>query len=343
MTPKLVLATRNRPRHVKDLLRYLAKFYPGSQIVVADGSHSDVQPVVGAICADARAALDITFQAYPAETPLFARLLSCIQGLDDDHLAMTADDDYPILETYAQAAHILASSDAVSTVVPFDVILNQDAADSISAVFSASRPIMDKTPARRVENFSKWSFATSYGVSRRATLIARYTALSQTYCPGFIDYQIGLEDCLEGCVAAMPDLGCIRTHSYQGAYLRPADRLVFLRKSSDALAIVDHIARRLTQNDTIDAPAAHKIAQKSMMNRIAELVGSGHRTRHGFATSSMFLDPIVQAQYDKFYALFEHGTQARAAYVERLTYVKELLVAQSQDLPAEGNGNYENL
>lgn len=348
MTPKIIIPTRNRPRQMQDFLDFLAKFYPGQSIVVLDGSQSAEQSEVAQICEGASSALDVTFKPYPTDLPLFERLLDGVQSVPDEILAVAADDDFPIMDTYAAAADMLAQNPDLSTVVPYDIVLTLSEQQTLSARLSVSRSVRHPTAAKRVDGFARWRFATSYGAIRKSTLIARYQALSKVYCAGFIDYQIGIEDCLEGGIAALPQLGCMRTHTYTASYLRPSDKLVFLRRSEEVLAIVDHTAARLQQVDGLSAEHAASIASTAMVRQVGSLVGAGAFAKTEFLSSPTFLKRDVQEQFEQFYQMFEDGTALRAKYFEQLSFVTKCLIAQTKAALTtaaltEGYQNYEVL
>lgn len=333
---------------MQDFLAFLAKFYPGQSIVVLEGSQPAEQSEVAQICEDAGGALDVTFKPYPADLPLFERLLDGVQSVPDDILAVAADDDFPIMDTYAAAADVLGQNPDLSAVVPYDIVLTLSEQQTLSARLSLSRSVRGSTAAKRVDGFARWRFATSYGAVRKSTLIARYQALSRVYCAGFIDYQVGVEDCLQGGIAALPELGCMRTHTYTASYLRPTDKLVFLRRSEEVLAIVDHIATRLQQVDGLSAEQASSVASTAMVRQVGSLVGAGAFAKTEFLGSSTFLKREVQEQFEQFYQMFEEGTALRAKYFEQLSFVTKCLIVQTkvnqtQAASTQGYQNYEVL
>ncbi|MFV0333145.1 MAG: TIGR00180 family glycosyltransferase [Tropicimonas sp.] len=343
MLPRLIVATRNRPKKVAAYLAYLARFYPGTDLVIADGSDPELQGQVEQACANAGPDVRVAFRAYPADLPLFERLLDLMLSLDDPVMVMGADDDYPLMDVFGKAAEILVRDPELAIVVPYAVVLRQASEDSLKARLTQTREVADQTAAARLNAFSRWTFHTSYGAARRETLVMRYRSLVQAYCAGFVDFQIGAEDCLSGRVGGMAELGSLRTHSYLGSYLRPEDKLIMLRRSAQVLAIADRLTERLSQVDGIAPEAAREVVDAAMLCRISELSGAGPLTRVGFTGQKMFGDGLVQAQYAQFYDLFREGTEMRQRHQEKLSYVKGLLFSGDTMDISKVQGDYETL
>lgn len=341
MTQLLVVPTRNRPKKVEALLTYLARFYPETRVVIADGSDPLEQEQVAWVCSEAALVASVVFRAYPADLPLFERLLDLVMSLDDPMLILGADDDYPLMDNYAQAAKVLSQNPNLALVVPYDVLLTHTAEGKLKARLSQSRTVAAPTAAARLEGFSRWPFATSYGAARRDTMMARYRSLSQGLCAGFVDFQVGANDCLSGQIGAMAALGSLRTHSFRGSYLRPSDRLVFLRRSADVLSLSDRLTDRLVQVDDIAPDAARETIRTALSRQIAALSGADTMTRVGFTSQRIFRDKQVQTQYSQFYDLFRDDTQMRKQYEEKLKYIVKLLLSSETVDAGEGRGNYE--
>lgn len=343
MFPTLIVPTRNRPGKFGDLLQYLADFYPHSRVIVADGSDKAEQDKVANICATAVLGAQISFRPYPADLPLFDRLVDVVLSCEDEVLALTADDDYPLMDTFALAAKQLAGDARLSCVIPFSVLLTQKADSQLKARLSHSHFIGASSAAGRLEAFAKWPFATSYGAVRRDTLLARYRSLAKGYCAGFVDFQIGAEDCFSGRIAAMPQLGSLRTHSYRGSYLRPSDPLIFLRRSAEVLDIIERLSIRLAEVDQIGIDAAKTRVQAAISHRIAALVGAGPASRANFNQTLPFTSAPVQNQFAQFYDLFREGTQMRQKYSQALGYVGRILLSDTAVDVQEGSGDRETV
>ena len=194
--PRFLIPTRNRPAPLRELLRFLVRFYPGTSLLLADGSDDQMKGEVQEVVAAHGDGLDIRYSAYPADLPFFERMLDAVCQAEDEYLALGADDDFPLVEAYDEAQEVLISREDVVTVVPCDAVLTQAAPGKLSARLSHSRSILMRSPLARARNFAWWSFATSYGVTLRDVLIERYRMLAKYNCPGFIDFQVGVNDAI---------------------------------------------------------------------------------------------------------------------------------------------------
>jgi len=343
MFPTLIVPTRNRPRKIAALLKYLADLYPQTRVIVADGSDAATQDEVAEICATAALGAQISFRPYPADLPLFDRLVDLVLSCEDEVLALTADDDYPLMDTLAIAAKQLEGDAGLSCVIPYAVLLTETADSQLKARLSYSRNIGASSAAERLEAFGKWPFATSYGAVRRETLLARYRSLGQGYCAGFVDFQIGAEDCVSGRIAGLSQLGSLRTHSHHESYLRPSDPLIFLRRSAEVLGIIETLSLRLAEVDQIGIDAAKTCVRAAISKSIAHLVGAGPTSRTGFTQTLPFTSAPVQNQFAQFYDLFREGTQMRQHYGEALRYVGKLLLSTQSEKVQKGSGDRETI
>ncbi len=308
------MPTRNRPASLRALLQFLERFYPGTSLIIADGSEEQNKDATGAACEEFSKALTVDYRPYPAEVPVYERLLDVLLSEDDECFGFGADDDFPLIDAYARAEKVLLTSPDCVNVVPADVLFMSRAPGQLTATLSLSRSIGGPTPADRMRDFAWWSFTTTYGVARRSLAIARNRMLGTHNLAGFIDFQTGLEDALHGKIKAVPYFGAIRTQNTVHAHFRPKDRLVFLRKSEQVLAYRDYLQTRLVDIQQLDRQSALKVASDLIARRIAELLGAGAKTRRGFADSKRLANPTLQAQFSSFYDLFEDGTKSRTEY-----------------------------
>ena len=339
--PKVIVPTRNRPKKVAAFLNFLSHFYPGTQVIMADGSDPAEQEQVGQICAAAQGKIDVAFHPYPAELPYFERILDVIQLQSDALLSLCADDDYPIMETIGRAAALMMKEKHASCVVPFSAVLTARPNREMVASIGVAPNLSSKLPSGRLKVYARWRYATSYGVTRREALIARYRSLSNVYCAGFVDFQIGAEDSLSGKVLGMAELGAIRTHTLPGSYMRPDDNLIFLRRSADVLAIIETLTERLAALEDMDMDAARDIVRRAMGYQIAHLTGASAFNRVGFTSSMPFLQQVVQDQFAAFYDLFRDGTDMRRKFHEKLTHIGKVMVSHVAMDESERKGNYE--
>ena len=110
--PKLIIPTRNRPVSASRVLHYLAEFYPGAEVIVADGSAAQYGPAYDEAIAACSAKLRIDYRRYDPTVTLANRLTDVLQSIDDELVIVGADDDYPVLDVLAAAApHLIGNPD----------------------------------------------------------------------------------------------------------------------------------------------------------------------------------------------------------------------------------------
>lgn len=340
--PRFIIPTRNRPASLAQLLKYLVKFYPGTRLLLADGSDPHVKPEVESVVSSYGSELELEYCSYPADLPFFERVLDAIDQTDDPFLAMGADDDYPLVDVYDRAERMIAARPEVANVVPGDVLLSLNSPDKMQVRLSPSRDIRAQSVTSRTKKYASWSFATSYGVTRREVLIERYKMLAQHNCPGFIDFQIGTNDAISGSILALDAIGTIRTHSYLHSFFRPTSALVFLRHADRILKYNDYLAKRLADSGVaIDESEA--LANRLVRDRVRELTGQSAPGLLGFTDSLNFRDPKLQEQFRIFYALFEDGQPEREEIREHLGFVGHSLRNEVAKDDYGGGNNYETL
>lgn len=340
--PRFLIPTRNRPASLRGLFGFLDLFYPGTRLIIADGSDPDDQ-ARNLETAGAFPQLDIEVVAYPPDLPFFERLYDVLQRLDDEMLSLGADDDYPLVDVYDRAQEILEAAPDLVTVVPADILVTLRAPGELSARLSPSRTVDADDVGKRVRDYAYWSFATSYGVTRRSHLLERYKMMAQLNCAGFVDFQIGIDDVISGPVRALGEVGGIRSQTYQHNYFRPTEPLIYLRRADRVLAIRDHVRARLGATG-LPEDTADRLANQAISQRIAELAGGPAPIRLGFARSKGFRDPALQEQFRAFYDWFERGTADRQSQLPKLRYVVDVLQrgVASED-GRQAGANYETI
>ncbi|MFT5277427.1 MAG: glycosyltransferase domain-containing protein [Granulosicoccus sp.] len=341
---KLLVPTRNRPSSVNALLGYLETFYPNTQLIIADGSDELRKEEVEKVCGNYSENLSVEFKSYPSDLPYFERILDVLLSCDDEFIAMGADDDYPIMEVLDKAKETLINNAQYKSIVPADVVLTLREDGQLTSRLSHSRNVLHKNPINRVKDYSYWHFATSYGVTQKALLLERYRMMSEYNCASFIDFQIGIEDTMHGEIKAVPEIGCIRTQTFEHEYFRATDTMVFLRKSEKILAYRDYLTSKLGKLEENAETDSRKLADLLISRRIADLTGGGAPGKSNFRDSKQFKDPTLQQQYKNFYELFEDGTEIRQNYIAKLRYARDVLL--SNVAKSESTGlvkNYENI
>jgi glycosyltransferase domain-containing protein len=98
MTP-LLIPTRNRPTSLSNVLRYLARFYGSTWVIVADGSDEAYKTRNRQTIEAVKGDLAVEYRSYPPECSYFDRLLDVLRGESSELVTIGSDDDYPMMDT----------------------------------------------------------------------------------------------------------------------------------------------------------------------------------------------------------------------------------------------------
>lgn len=325
---RILVPTRNRPAALDNLLGYLHQFYPGTGVIIADGSADQFKAETGRAAARSRK-LDVDYRPYPYYYPFFDRILDVLGAINDPFVVMGADDDYPMMELFEQEEHFLAGNpDYVSAMGP-TVNLMYDGSAELKVRLNTVRPITADDPRKRAMQYAAWPFSTTYAITRRAALINRYRRSREVFLTGFYDYGAGVQDCFQGKIKALPDLGYFGTRNSNHSYLRPESKLVFARKAQLLLAYAENIKSDFVTFGGATEDEATEKSETITRWFVAEYCGRRAFTQSGFENSTMANELVVRQQSQLFHGLFTRGTAARKTYGERLEYVAAALRANN--------------
>ena len=341
---KIIIPTLNRSASLGRVLVFIAQYFPGTQIIIADGSAENYRALNRAAIAGPACSLDIDYRPYDPDLPFFDRILDVLCGLTDDLVVMGADDDYPQLDVLADAEEVLAAKpDHVSA---FGAVIHLKLLDAVhmTARLDHAHPVTASTAARRAREFAEWPFSTTYAVTRRDHLIERYRRAKQSFLVGFYDYKTGVHDAVAGKLAVVPGFSYVSTHNFAHSYLRAGDRLVFLRHADEVLRIHDQFSADLVDSDGMLPEEATDLATTLIRKRVSALVDIPPHRRPGFETSPVYQLPIVRQQIADFYALFSNKSAVRSQLEPRLRCIVDSLMAVSASRDNFGeDATYETL
>lgn len=332
---KIVIPTADRPQSLRGVLDYYARFYPESDIVVADGSGRSVQEQNQQTVVDARIAVD--YRAFEPDVPVFERLLRVVRDLDAEFLVMGADDNYPILETLERARKRLVDRPDAECAGGHVVHLEVHGGGQATAQLDPVRHIVADNPAQRMRVFSALPFPTAYGVARRAAVQARLEFLRDWYLPTFYVLGVGLQDVARGGYLAYPEIGFICTSNFVDDVRHTGEPLACLRAADQVLAMYDEIYERASRVPGFEPDATRDVMTRAIGQRVAELTGVPPHHVVGFADRAPYRTPIVEGARQMFRDLFLADTPQRKAYAEKLAFIGEQLqqLIASQDHYAE--------
>jgi len=341
---RLILPTRNRSTSLDGVLTFLARFHPDTELIIADGSSDRFKSENAENIKKIGRDLAIDYRQYPEELPFFERLLEVIKGESDEFLIMASDDDFPMMDALKSGETHLRGHPECSTAIGALVSLYLKSDSRIEARLNPARPVLGDNAEQRVKAYSAWPFSTTYAVSRREFLIERYERAQSLFLAGFFDYMIGVHDATLGTVHAIPEIGFFSTRNYNHSYLRPEDPLAFLRHSHTTLAIKDVFKADLIKHAGLGETEAENLSVLLIKRRISENVGNVIHKKPGFSESHLFLNKMVQRQWQLFHDVFEADSPARQRYSAELDYIAGVLKtnAKSNDNAGEA-GQYETL
>jgi glycosyltransferase domain-containing protein len=341
--PRLFIPTRNRPTSLSNVLEYLVRFHPGTQVIVGDGSTDDYKERTGAVAERFNDGIEIDYRPYPAELPFFDRILDVLNSIEDDCIVMGADDDYPNMDLMHRGEAFLDAHPDYVTAMGALVHFNLLSITNLRVRIGVAFPIPQDNISQRVRSFLRWPFSTTYAVTRRSHLIERYKRAKKLFVTGFFDLGVGAHDIIHGKLHAFSEIGFFCTRNFNHSYLRPGDNLFFLRHGESILQLAK-IVRKDIENAGVDKKIADKLAMKLFRQRMAEHVGHPtHKHKH-FTMSPLFKSDIIQEQFKAFNDLFEEGTKTRAQYLDVLEYLsRSMLVNADSSDNANEKGRHETI
>lgn len=321
---RLIIPTRNRPTSLGGVLRYYETFYPDASLIIADGSTSDFQKRNETICTETP--LTIQYQAFDPEIGLFDRLLMVLRNESDPYFLMAADDDYPILETLQKARIRLDKRPEIVCSGGFLLHLNVISDTTANVTLDPPRNIVSPSASRRMNQFSRFPFATSYMLARRELLIARYEFMSGWHVPGFFDYALGLMDLSHGGIVGLAEPAVICTRNAAHSYYRPTDTLGFLAHSDQLMELRDILMKRLEETEEdFDADEAMKLTSNVIRRRIASACGVAPHRIEGFTQQPLFAKGLVAEARQSFQNMFTPGTPERTKLDPKFKLISENL------------------
>ncbi len=323
--PRLFIPTRNRPTSLRSVLTFLDHFYPGTGVIIADGSNESYKPLNRETVAGAAPSLAIDYRPYPADLCYFARIVDVLRNVNDELLVVGSDDDFPMMEVFQQGARFLRENTDFVTAMGATVNLNLKNSEQVIGRLSVARGIQSDSPVARARGYAQWPVATTYAVTRRDLLLERYQRAQQLFLAGLYDYSVGLHDALRGKIKAIPKIAFISTRNYNHSYLRPESVLFFIHDSELVLKIAGFLKQDLLEVSSLDSSAAEKLTESLMLRIIAERCGTPAHLRSDFAESPMYSHKAIQQQLTLFSDLFTDGTDTRRRYRKKLAFIAEAL------------------
>jgi len=323
---KLLIPSRNRPTSLANVLNFISHFYPGQDIIIADGSTSEYKILYRKLLKNPDYnVLNIEYRPFDSKISIIQRILAVLCELNDQLIIMGADDDYPLLDTLQKGEVFLSTHADYSTAMGSSINLYLLENGPMKVRLGVSRPIESSSIVQRVRDFAEWSFSTTYAVTRREVLIARYQRADSLFLANFYDYNVGIHDCMAGKIKAIKDVGFFCTRNYRHSYIRPNDNLIYLRRGTEVLKFIESFRNDLLLYSDMHETEAQNIAKKLVRERIAQLAGGRVNRRHGFSKSPLFKNSHIQYQYNNFHGLFSKHHPERKRLLSKLEFIVNAL------------------
>lgn len=323
---RLLIPTRNRPTSLMSVIGFLERFYPGTRIIVADGSADGFAAENRAnMEAGARGGL-VEYRRYPYELPLFERILRVLRDIDDPTIIMGSDDDFPFMDVLERAERRLLAQPGAVSAMGAKLSFTMFGPAQVVAQIIIARTLGAPDVKARCAAFARWPFSTTYAVTRREVLIERFERAGTVFLTGFYDFGVGLHDAACGQVLALPEFCFAVTRNYTHSYLRADGNLNFVHRAGEVLKVRGFIVADLVTRGGLPQEEAEAMADEMLERKI---VGGRFSNRRNFEKSGVYTKDQVQAQIALFENVFRPGTTERAAHRDRLAFIMEALSATS--------------
>lgn len=323
---KLVIPTRNRPTSLSGVLEFLSRYYPNTDVLIADGSEPGYDAQYKSVVEKSRDRLRIEYRRYPVEMGYIERLLAVLESLDDEHIAIGADDDYPMMDTFNAGEEFLIQNPDYVTVVPTRVVFIVRRNGKLKARLKMSESVDSDDVKERVLHYSNSRFATTYATTKRRHLIERYRRFQDLFLVGFFDYQLGLHDCTMGKLHAIDDVGIITTRNFNHSYIR-RDRSIWLGEIMPQVSTLRDILVRDLVEQNMQSNDAEELATKAYSIQIAHHLAPHVDNRIANDVERLELTGLQAEIYENYRAMFTAGTDMHERYFERMRMIVDQLVA----------------
>jgi glycosyltransferase domain-containing protein len=340
---KLFIPTRNRPASLLNVLEYLIKFYPQTEVIIADGSDHHHKQRNKKKLENVSPKISIDYRQYPVELGLIERCLDVLESLDNEYIVWCGDDDYPVMETLTKCEKFLSNNIDYVVGIGASIKIHINENEEIKIRNSTVRNVASNSITTRMQNYSRWAFPTTYSVTRASHASERIKRAMDYGMPKFADFIMGLYDVYKGKIFAIPEIGFFETYLSTHTHSKTPDRLDFLRESDKVLAIYNLILSDLqTSNEISTDDICIKAAQKIVLNRISELSGWGFKNSLRFINSKYYNDSIVKLQHRVFDDLFKNGTETHQKFAEHLEYIFKAIRHSQYSDDNKGEPSYQN-
>lgn len=327
--PTLLIPTRNRPASLQQVLEFLARFHPGSRVIVADGSDVDYSERYLETIAAHSERLQLDYRRYESDLPYLERVLDVLGSIGDEFVAMGADDDFPNMDVLDNAELVLRSDATISVALATNVNITLAWNGHIQALPKLAPDILEVEAKHRIKRYELIGPPTTYALARRSHLIERYKSLQALFVPSVIDLSIGLADCIAGKIKAVEGFGYFITRNFNHTYLRRNSTMEFMKEGPQIFALIESAAANL-ETSGYEPGEAWGIASSTYARKVTSLCDASPESRRYEAEAEFLESEVGQRQERMFSDLFSSDNPVRTAYSEKLRFVLDAVRKNSQ-------------
>ena len=321
---RLLIPTRNRLVSLAGVLEFLARFYPGTDVFVADGSEPAYQGQYQDVMARSANGLNVIYRRYPHDMPFVTRVLSVLQELDDECIAMGADDDFPLMDKMNEGeAFLLAHPDYV-TAIAANVYFALNVRNRLNVSLRMAETLDSEAPQDRALQYARTGFSTTYAATRRTHLVDRYQRFEKAFVPGFYDFSVGLHDCVKGKVKCLEGFGVFATRNHNHSYVRRDRSGWWLDLSGDISRLRGFLVDDLVSAG-LDQIDAEQLATKAYAMRLAHRLAPHLEDNIRRAMNEFAPTDAQRGVFERFNEMFAADTATHAEFEDRLRHIVDRL------------------
>lgn len=309
--PKLFIPTRNRPSSLGNVLSFLTKFYPKTDIIIADGSNKPYKSAYKKIIKSLDTKLNIQYFSYDSSLPMAERVVNVLNKFNDEFIIFGADDDYPLMDTFLDKELFLKKNPdyvmALGGIVGLRLLEDNEA----QVKLLHSRTIEKNSPTERINDYIKWPFPTSYALVRREHFLDCSKHWDFGALPGFGDFTMGFHSCIAGKIKTFEKICYFSTTNKTHSNIRRKNNLFYVERPQDILSTKQHYKKTLLNLSGMSKIRAENISTRLVNTRVAELITPALQNTEGFGRSKLFNEKEVNGQYQNFINLFKKNSVIR--------------------------------
>ena len=324
--PKLFIPSRNRPSSLSNVLSYLVKFYPKTEIIIADGSNASYNSAYKKIVTHFKNKINIQYFIYDSSLSMAERVIDVLKKIDDEFIIFGSDDDFPVMDFFSKAELFLKDNSDYTLAIGGTVALRILDNNSAQSKLLYSRSIEQNSPNQRIYEFIKWPYATCYSLVRREHVMNGAKHWDYSGMVAFGDFTMGFHNCIDGKIKSFEDICYFSTTNKVHSNKRRKNNLFYIERANDVLATKKHYKDTLLKLPSMSEVNAEKFSLRLVNTRVAELITPALQNTEGFGRSILFNKKEVLGQYRNFKNLFKINSKLREKLLPKLEVVINFMI-----------------